>query len=630
MTPLEAALAYASWGWAVLPVVPNGKIPASAHGVKDATTDETVIRNWWETNPNYNVGIAAGKRSGIIVFDIDPRNGGDDSWNFWTNENGQADDGATQLTAGGGQHYLAVYDDAFRSCKLADGVDLLSDGRYFVAYPSTIESRSYQWEGSSDPFEGVAPTKVPQKWRDAFAKRSKKGNGASVPIGGIISGNRNAGLTAIGGSMRRYGMSEAEIMAALAIANETRCDIPLPSSELSQIVRSVCRYAPESDVAADAALGDDAAESILASVEQERTGFFLTRASSLLTQPAAIEWVIRGWLPANGIAMIYGESGVGKSFVALDMACHIVTGKAWRNSKTKCNQVVYMAGEGNYGMRSRIASWCKHHGVAADGGMNRLLVSNQAIDMDSPDAAAIIIRAVRDLTKESVSVLYIDTLNNHMAGDENAAKDARAMLNVCAIVARALGATVVLVHHTGHAEDAKGRARGSSAWKAALDASILVSRRDDVLAITCTKMKDALPPDPLHGGIKTVELDWVDDEGDPVCGAVFVETEAPIKVEKTDSKIDRYIKTIVNIWNYSGQEVNGNGEPYFTKSAAIEYLVSHDGKSHSTAEAYLKPSRTDKLIGALLNAQVIRAYSHGWAVESPEVASCMLVTRLNK
>ena len=38
MTRLKAALAYASWGWPVLPIVPNGKLPATAHGVHDATT----------------------------------------------------------------------------------------------------------------------------------------------------------------------------------------------------------------------------------------------------------------------------------------------------------------------------------------------------------------------------------------------------------------------------------------------------------------------------------------------------------------------------------------------------------------------------------------------------------------
>ena len=76
-TKAEAALTYASWGWHVLPVVPNGKVPATQHGVKDATTDPEQIARWWAQNPDFNIGIAAGERSGIVVFDVDPRNGGE-------------------------------------------------------------------------------------------------------------------------------------------------------------------------------------------------------------------------------------------------------------------------------------------------------------------------------------------------------------------------------------------------------------------------------------------------------------------------------------------------------------------------------------------------------------------------
>ena len=85
-TKAEAALIYASWGWHVLPVVPNGKVPATLHGVKDATTDPEQIARWWAQNPDFNIGIAAGERSvslpkpGGEVFhgrvDVSPATGG--------------------------------------------------------------------------------------------------------------------------------------------------------------------------------------------------------------------------------------------------------------------------------------------------------------------------------------------------------------------------------------------------------------------------------------------------------------------------------------------------------------------------------------------------------------------------
>ena len=98
---IDSALAYASWGWHVLPVVPNGKTPATAHGVHDATTDAEQIKAWWGQNPNFNIGIAAGEKSGIVVFDIDPRNGGDTSWQGWIAEHGSPPDCAMALMSTG-------------------------------------------------------------------------------------------------------------------------------------------------------------------------------------------------------------------------------------------------------------------------------------------------------------------------------------------------------------------------------------------------------------------------------------------------------------------------------------------------------------------------------------------------
>lgn len=161
---LEVALTYASWGWKVLPLLKDGKEPACAHGVHDATDDPEQIRRWFTSKPELNLGVAAGQASGLVVYDIDPRNGGLDSWDEWTAKHGDLPDGIAALTAGGGFHYLASYEDGIKSCKLLDGVDLLANGRYFVAYPSKINGKTYQWEASSDPFDGVAPTSTPPNW----------------------------------------------------------------------------------------------------------------------------------------------------------------------------------------------------------------------------------------------------------------------------------------------------------------------------------------------------------------------------------------------------------------------------------------------------------------------------------
>lgn len=306
-TKLEAALIYASWGWHVLPVMVNEKVPATAHGVHDATVDLEQIKAWWSQNPDYNIGIAAGQISNIAVFDIDPRNGGDLSWEVWLAEYGAAPDGAYQLTAGGGQHYIGVYRDSIKSCKLRDGIDLLSNGRYFLASPSTIDGRQYDWEASSDPFEGVAPFQIPDPWLAALSVRKVIATAQS----NLIEGNRNAGLTAIAGSLRRLGMTEPEILAALTATNENRCSTPLPASEIRQISRSVSRYAPEYDVARDMAIGTEAAENLL-----KKTKKYVHPLAQFveydLKHPKPQEYILDGII-GMGLCLIAGASGGGKT-----------------------------------------------------------------------------------------------------------------------------------------------------------------------------------------------------------------------------------------------------------------------------------------------------------------------------
>jgi hypothetical protein len=67
---LRAALAYATASWPVFPCIPGEKVPATSHGVKDATTDAAQIRAWWARNPGRNVAIATGA-PGPDVLDVE-------------------------------------------------------------------------------------------------------------------------------------------------------------------------------------------------------------------------------------------------------------------------------------------------------------------------------------------------------------------------------------------------------------------------------------------------------------------------------------------------------------------------------------------------------------------------------
>lgn len=315
-TKLDAALAYASWGWHVLPLVPNDKRPASAHGVHDATTDANQIRAWWAQNPNYNIGIAAGEKSGIVVFDIDPRNGGTESWDDFTAEHGGVPDGICQLTAGGGQHYIAQWREGLKSCELRPGVDFLANGRYFVVAPSSVNNKEYTWEASGDPADGISPFTIPESWLSAMAVRKVV---VSATEGALITGNRNAGLASMAGAMRHNGFTASAIYAALVATNAERCDIPLPLSDVKRIAESISRYEPDHDVGASAALGDAAAESILSDQPKHPLAVFVDYDMGNIP---AQEYVLDG-LIQSGVVLIAGSAGAGKTTQLVPIATRI-------------------------------------------------------------------------------------------------------------------------------------------------------------------------------------------------------------------------------------------------------------------------------------------------------------------
>jgi hypothetical protein len=179
-----AAAYFASkFGWAVFPLHwiaagkcsckrtdcgNQGKHPLVGHGFLDATRDAAQIEQWWSKWPAANIGIATGRASGLVVLDVDPRNGGDDSLEGLRLQHGPLPPTVQSRTGGGGDHYLFAYPalavgERIQSGKFAPGLDLKADGGYIVAPPSVHASgRAYAWEASSVP--GEVPFAAPPAW----------------------------------------------------------------------------------------------------------------------------------------------------------------------------------------------------------------------------------------------------------------------------------------------------------------------------------------------------------------------------------------------------------------------------------------------------------------------------------
>ncbi len=252
-SPLEAALAYSAAGLPVLPLnslqtdrcscgridCPSpGKHPLTLHGLHDASTDQDVIREWWQRWPQANVGLAMGVASGLVVVDVDPRHGGDPELAKLA-MSGIPLETLTVRTGGGGRHlYFHCPGGAIRSRKrFRPGVDFQADGSYVVAPPS-VHASGQKYEVATGP---ETPIALPLRLLELFNDSAGSHNGP-VARARIPEGERNAALTSIAGRLRRQGLALGDIEKELERENLERCEPPLEPGEVRGIARSVSRY----------------------------------------------------------------------------------------------------------------------------------------------------------------------------------------------------------------------------------------------------------------------------------------------------------------------------------------------------------------------------------------------------
>lgn len=259
--------------------------------------------------------------------------------------------------------------------------------------------------------------------------------------------------------------------------------------------------------------------------EADDPGFQFKRIGDIIGDGIKpIAWLVRNYIETDSLALLFGDPGCGKSFAAIDLACCIATGSSWHGNRTTAGAVFYIAGEGQNGLARRFAAWEQHNLVTLSGAP--LFISLRPAQLCNVAAAAEVSSAVDELARDSAqhpALIVIDTLARNFGGaDENSAQDMGAFIaNLDRFLRAKWRATVMVVHHTGHAD--KSRARGSTALKGALDAEYSLTKDDaGVVRLEATKMKDAEQPQPVAFTMRTVALtDVFDDEGEPVCSVAL-------------------------------------------------------------------------------------------------------------
>jgi len=351
---------------------------------------------------------------------------------------------------------------------------------------------------------------------------------------------------------------------------------------------------------------------------------WLVQADTFCEIPAPIKWLVKRWIQEDALIMVHGPSGSGKTFVVLDWCLRIAAGlPSWNGNRVKEGGVVYLAGEGHWGLKARVAAWKHHHGIKN----LTMWLSRDGCDLNTGPGYRKVVDHIRALPHPP-RLIVVDTLHRFLCGDENKAQDAKTMLDACAALMREFGCSVLLVHHTGVSEEAQTRARGSSAWRGALDVEISVIGGGDgkPLQLVQRKQKDGELERPVWVELHDVYIPgWYDEDGERVKSAVVEPCDAPQEAKK-DTKLAEHKKMFERAWFATGSEIV-DGRPYIDKKKLLDFLIQDNGITEGTARNMLKPSHTNKLIGYLTNGEVIKQTGDGWGVFDNTFLSVLLTMR---
>ena len=232
-------------------------------------------------------------------------------------------------------------------------------------------------------------------------------------------------------------------------------------------------------------------------------------------QPSETSWLVRSYLERDCLAVLFGDSQAGKSFIAIDLSLHIAHGLKWCGKRTHKGLVLYVAAEGKNGLKRRIMAWHEFHNLPLKRNMVVRTVPAKLCDIEHTKD---LIKKIKSFLNEVNPVLIVvDTLNRNFGdGDENKTQDMSRFIDGINELKLSTDACILVPHHVGHTN--KERGRGSIALYDTLQ-TVMVP----------TKWKDSSKPKELAWNWNLQDLPWMelddDDNWKPVNSVVFTPTE---------------------------------------------------------------------------------------------------------
>ena len=501
---LDAALSYAELGWPVVKL--NGKRPAASNGFKDATTDPHRIRATFRGSRRANLGIATGEAN-LLVLDVDPRHGGDESLRALEQVNGPLPQTVRARTGGGGEHifFKNPGDVGSSAGRLAHGLDVRGNGGYVVAPPSVHKSgKRYSWINSPDDFEVVNPpawllalcvkgvTERDSEWEPSGREPSSEVL-ALLKDGDWPMGEQRECALRVTRALLNEGRSTEDIVDqvfdALERSNQEPQE-PWTHVDVEKLVADLAASDPPSLRLEEKSKGGAAARFEMRSLRD---------AEAVAAKP--IDWIVPDLVAAGEKIVIAGPPKSFKTWFALHLGRAVALGEAvlgeesWKASGPQ--PVIYVQEEGNP------QRWAKRLVSTFDG-------SNSApfYYAHRPGLSLLNGEHLEELSAQVIErrarLILLDPYQRVTPGvKENDASDSGPAWDAIHELARSTGAAVVVVHHsrkdTGPTMDA---IRGTSRIAGEVDLMAVLKKVSDGRLEMYLDGRDLVRPTDYDGNLE--------------------------------------------------------------------------------------------------------------------------------
>jgi hypothetical protein len=461
----DAALSLAALGFQVLPVKAGEKRPdplLAPDGFQNATRDTEAIGTWYDLKPKANIGVAVGARYGLLVVDVDTKNGARGLETLAALEVDVLT--LTADTPSGGLHLYFKHPGVALKATL-DGIDIKGAGGcgYVLAPPSVLSEAfaqsnhcsagAYRWRDAEIPVAELPPRLLEQLSGNngPSSPRAAVGPVASIKV---PQGQRHTRLVELGAVLRGKALQPDEVEVLLWHHALRDFDPPFSRDDPENVreVEGVARW-----FGAKEANGDSAVPLALLSTAQ-----LIQRA-----QAAPARQILDPILPEAGALMIYGATGVGKSHVGLCLAGAIALGRPFLDwTVTEPLPVLFIDGEMSLGeLAARVAAYF------GDDPLERLQwIAARATAGDLPNMAdpAAQERYFAAILSSGARVVVLDNMSClRSTCAELSENSIEGWQPVGAFIRRLnrMGIAVILVHHANKA----GGQRGSTGHVGVMD-----------------------------------------------------------------------------------------------------------------------------------------------------------------